>query len=99
MSRLPKEVRAINWTFTQGGRMLCHTIIFIQLLWSSIWYLQQVMGETAVINLNSNRGGIAVNIVHGDYVVLPSDYWDIFQGEVLITGYERCFPTGLKIWK
>lgn len=61
--------------------------------------LQQVMGETAVINLDSNKGGMAVNIAHGDYVVMPSDYWAVFQGQVCITGYGDCFPTGLTVWR
>ena len=56
------------------------------------------MENTAVINFDSNKGGLAINISHSDYGVVSPDYWDILDGEVIITCYGGYIPTGLKVW-
>lgn len=59
--------------------------------------LVQSMEDTAVINWDSNKAGIATNVAHADYDIVSPDYWDIINGEIAIVcggGYIR---TGLKI--
>ena len=53
--------------------------------------------ETAVINWDGNGGGICTNVKHGDYGVLSPDYWDVLDGEVIITPYGGYIRTGLYI--
>ena len=60
--------------------------------------LVKSMEDTAIINFDSNMGGMCINIAHGDYGVVSPDYWDILNGEVIITGYGGYIRTGLKIW-
>lgn len=70
-----------------------------KLLHQTYGLLVQSMEETAVINFDSNKGGMAINIAHGDYGVVSPDYWDIYNGQVVITCYGGYIPTGLKIWQ
>ena len=60
--------------------------------------LVQSMENTAVINFDSNKGGMCVNIAHEDYGVVSPNYWDILYGEVIIECSGGYIPTGLKIW-
>lgn len=55
--------------------------------------LQDVLDKSAVINFSSNRGGLCINVSHGDYEILPEYLWDIIDGEVII----RYVRTGLNI--
>lgn len=58
--------------------------------------LVQSMDETAVVNFNSNRGGMTINIAHGDYDIISPDCWATCNGQVIINGV---YVTGLKIWR
>ena len=63
----------------------------------------RMMTETAIINFNSNMGGIAVNVKHGDYVILSSDRYIIDKdGKVFVYDYDvkphGYVDAGLKIW-
>lgn len=60
--------------------------------------LQDTLYETAVINWESNRGGICTNISHKDYKILPDFMWDIVNGEVIVLCCDVHICTGLKIW-
>jgi len=62
--------------------------------------LVRSMKETAIINFDSNMGGIAVNIAHGDYSILPSDMYEIRDGKVFVYDYEEhgYIDAGLMIW-
>lgn len=61
--------------------------------------LQDVLGETAVINFDSNRGGMCTNVSHGDYKILPDYLWNIIDGEVIVLCGDVHICTGLKIWE
>lgn len=60
--------------------------------------LIQSMDETAVINWNSNMGGICTNVSHGDYGIVSPDRWDIYNNEVVIICCGGYIRTGLKVW-
>ena len=60
--------------------------------------LVKSMEDTAIINFDSNMGGMCINIAHEDYGVVSPDYWDVLDREVIITGYGGYIKTGLKIW-
>lgn len=60
--------------------------------------LVKSMEDTAIINFYSNMGGMAINIAHEDYGVVSPDYWDVLNGEVIITGCGGYIKTGLKVW-
>jgi hypothetical protein len=60
--------------------------------------LMHSMTETAVINIDSNMGGMTINIKHGDYHVIPSDMWELLDGKVIIPYYGGYIETSLKIW-
>ena len=60
--------------------------------------LVKSMEDTAIINFDSNMGGMAINIAHEDYGVVSPDYWDVLNGEVIITGCGGYIKTGLKVW-
>lgn len=60
--------------------------------------LVQSMEETAVINWTGIYGGICTNVSHEDYGVVSPDYWDILDGEIVITPYGGYIRTGLKVW-
>lgn len=61
--------------------------------------LIQAMENTAVVNFDSNKGGMAINIAHEDYGIVSPNYWDILDGEVIIECSGGYIPTGLKIWR
>lgn len=61
--------------------------------------LQQLMQETAVINFDSNMGGMCTNIKHSDYHVVPSYMWEVYDGEAIIPCCGGYIRTGLKIWR
>jgi hypothetical protein len=54
--------------------------------------------HSAIINFDSNMGGLAINISHCDYGVVSPNYWDILDGEIVITCCGGYIPTGLKVW-
>ena len=55
--------------------------------------------ETAVINFNSNKAGLCISVSHDDYGVVSPDYWDIWDGEIVIKPYGGYIPTGLQIYE
>ena len=59
--------------------------------------LVQSMQETAVINMDSNMGGMAINIKHGDYHVVPAYMWEVYDGEAIIPCCGGYIKTGLRI--
>lgn len=59
--------------------------------------LKQSMQDTALINFSGNTSGLCVNIAHSDYGVISPDYWDILNGEVVVTPYGGYIRTGLMI--
>lgn len=59
--------------------------------------LKQSMQDTALINFSGNTSGLCVNIAHSDYGVVSPDYWDILNGEVVVTPYGGYIRTGLMI--
>lgn len=61
--------------------------------------LQDKLEKTAIINWNSNVGGICTNVDHKDYSILPDYLWDIIDGEVVLPCCGGYIRTGLKIWK
>lgn len=61
--------------------------------------LQQVLPMTAVVNFDSNMGGVCINIAHEDYALVPTYAWELINGEVVISGFCGGTHTGLKIWK
>lgn len=56
------------------------------------------MRDTAVVNFSGNCGGLCINIAHGDYGIVSPNYWDIYDGEVVITCSGGYIPTRLRIW-
>lgn len=54
--------------------------------------------ETAVINFNSNKEGLCISISHDDYGIVSPDYWEIWDGEIVIKPYGGYIVTGLKIY-
>ena len=60
--------------------------------------LVESLMETAVINFDSNKFGNRVNIKHGEYGVMSPNYWDVLDGEVVITPCGGHIRTGLKIY-
>lgn len=61
--------------------------------------LYDILEETAVINWDSNRGGMATNVSHTDYSILPEYLWNVVDGEVVIPRCGGYIRTGLKIWE
>lgn len=59
--------------------------------------LVQSMEDTAVINWDSNKSGIATNVAHEDYSIVSPDYWDIYDGEIVIRCGGGFLKTGLKV--
>lgn len=57
------------------------------------------MEETAVINFDSNKGGLCINVAHGDYGVISPCYWDVIDGKVVVRACGGYIHTGLKIWE
>ena len=64
--------------------------------------LMQSMTETAIINFDSNMGGLAVNVKHGDYSILPSNMYKVENGKVFVYDYDHVphgfIDAGLTIW-
>lgn len=61
--------------------------------------LVRSMQETAVINMDSNMGGMAINVKHGDYHVVPAYMWELLGNEVIIPCCGGHISTGLKVWQ
>ena len=64
--------------------------------------LMHSMVETAIINFDSNMGGEAVNVAHGDYFILPSNAYKIKNGKVFVYDYGNhshgFMDVGLTVW-
>lgn len=60
--------------------------------------LEYPMRDTAVVNFSGNYGGLCINIAHEDYGIVSPNYWDVYDGMVVITCSGGYIPTGLKIW-
>lgn len=61
--------------------------------------LQQRMAEISVINLNSNMGGITINVANSDFTVVPPYMWETLPNcEVIIPCCGGYIPTGLVIY-
>ena len=58
--------------------------------------LQQRLLETSVINFDSNRSGICINIAHEDYTIIPSDMVDTIGEKIIIQYPGGHIDTGLK---
>lgn len=57
------------------------------------------MPNSAMINFDSNKGGICVTIAHEDYYILHPCEWNISKtGRVIVHGSFEDYLTDLIIW-
>lgn len=56
------------------------------------------MQNTALVNFSGNCGGLCISIAHSDYGIVSPSYWDIYDGELVITCSGGFIPTKLRIW-
>ncbi len=61
--------------------------------------LRRMMPNTAIISMESDVGGLAINIQHGDYQILPPAYCGKVGTKVFVYDNGKCVDTGLNLYR